>query len=108
MLSRSGGAAGRRHRAGDPVIGCAQTVGQRGRRRPSEAFPYERVVAVASPHPFRGIEVIAAFQPDAGNSFDEVDQLINRHELVAADIPRFAHVPAPQAHRTIDSVKDEQ
>ena len=43
---------------------------------------------------------------DAGNPFDHVDELVDRHELVAADIQRLANVAGHQPQRAGKTVVD--
>src|SRR5207253_1525498 len=43
---------------------------------------------------------------DAGNVFDDVDELIDRDELVAADVERLATVAGHQPVRALEAVVD--
>ncbi len=64
----------------DPRAGSA--------RLPTQALLDQCVVAAPSAHALWGGEVIAAIQLDARDLLDDVDQLVDRDQLTAAEIDR--------------------
>src|SRR2546421_2852776 len=77
-----------RFRAGhlivDPAIGALQTITQTRRRFPVKNFPNQCVVAVASVYAFRRGEIVTPLEFQPRDVFHQIDQLIDRNELVAA------------------------
>src|SRR5882762_8006674 len=97
---------GNDHLVVNPPVGLLETVAQRDRRRPSELLLDQRVVAAAAAHTLGRVEIVPAPELRAGDAFDDVDELIDRHELVAADVDRIADVAVHEGASAVDAVVD--
>src|SRR5437879_13444659 len=77
------------HLVFDPGVGQGEAFSQTDGRRPVEFFLNERVVAVAAVDAFGGAEIVAALEFDAGDLFDDVDELVDGDEFVGAELERL-------------------
>src|SRR3954468_10514200 len=100
------GCGRRGHLLVDPAVGLFHAVPEADRRRPSELFLDERVLAAAPAHAFWRAQVVTPLQFHAGDLFDDVDQLVDRDELVAADVNRFADLARQQRTGAVEAVVD--
>src|SRR5262249_40202064 len=75
----------------NPPVGFLHAVTEPDRRRPAHLPLDLRVVAAASADAFRRTQVVAPLEFHAGDALDDVEQLIDGHELVAADVERLAN-----------------
>src|SRR5258705_11835420 len=72
-LSRHRGGMTGRHLAQHPVVGRAQSPGERRRRRPAQPCRDQRVVTVAAAKTFRRIWLVAAELHEAANLVDHYE-----------------------------------
>src|SRR5262249_31759820 len=79
---------------------------QWSRGGPPELLLDERIVAAATADAPRGVEIESTLQPDSGKPLDEVDQLVDRDDLVAADVDRFDDVAPHEGQRAGHAVVD--
>src|SRR5258706_1102206 len=83
------------HFAKDPVVGFLHPGAQWRRGGPAEPRRYEGVVAVAATHALGRAQVVFPLEPDAGDVLDDIDELVDRHQLAAAQVQRLAAVARP-------------
>ena len=76
----------------DPGVRLLEPGGERRARLPAESLADERVVGVAAAHALGRIEVVAPLEPHAGDLLDDVDELVDRHELGGAEVDRLVDV----------------
>src|SRR5262245_13773136 len=95
-----------RHLLVDPRVGFPHPRFECDRRRPAEALPNQCVVAVAATHTLRCVELVAAYQSHAGDRFDDVHQLVDGHELLAADVQRLGDIAPHQTQRPFQAIVD--
>src|SRR3546814_238911 len=69
----------------DPRIGLRQAVSQSDRRRPAVGLLDLGVVAVATAHTLRSVELVVALALDASDVLDDVDQLVDADQLVGTE-----------------------
>jgi hypothetical protein len=70
----------------DPAIGLLQAFLQADVRFPTDLAGEPSVVAVTSPHALRRRQVVTATKGDPSDLLDNVDKLVDRDELRAAEI----------------------
>src|SRR3954452_23145509 len=87
-----GDARGCRELVVDPRVRPLHALRERGARLPVEPLLDARVVGVPTADALRRIEVVAAVQPNPGDLLDDVDQLVDRHELGGAEVDRVDDV----------------
>src|SRR5262249_41817653 len=93
----------------DPSIGLLHALHERNRGSPTELLLDHRIVAAAPADSFRRVEIEATLQPHSGNPLDDVDQLVDADELIAADVDGFGHVTRherPSARHTVVDVRE--
>ena len=56
--------------------------------------------------PFGCVELVAALQRDSRDAFDDVDQLVDRDQLIAADVERLIDLTVHQPERALEAVVD--
>src|SRR5439155_8515684 len=76
----------------DPSVRLLHTVAKLYRRCPTELLSNECVVAAAAAHSLGRRQVVPSRETDAGDFFDDVDQLVDGDELVTADVDGLADV----------------
>src|ERR1700704_5992071 len=87
----------------DPLVRWLESRFERDRRLPAEQCFDPRVVAVPPSYALGRVELIDAPKLDACDPFDDIDELIDRDELAAADVLRPAAcccMPVPSCPRT--------
>ena len=75
-----------KHLVFDPGVGLRQAVAQADGGLPAEYFLNERVVAVAAVDALGGVEVVVALELDAGDLFDDVDELVDGDQFAGAEV----------------------
>src|SRR5690242_19152615 len=95
-----------RHLAPDPAIRYGQTSLESRSRLPAEHFAQLRVVGVATAHALRRREVVALPDRLPRSLRDEIDQLVDRHQPVRAEVQRLAMVGLHQPIDPLDAVVD--
>src|SRR5262249_46539948 len=88
----------------DPSIGRDQPSAQRCRGLPAEHGSQPRIVAVAPTHALRTRGVVALHQPLVGNLRDDVDQTVDGHQFVGAEIEWRAVIRPHDAVNTFDAI----
>src|SRR5690606_7530995 len=96
----------RGHLVVHPGVGGRKAVLEADRGRPAQTLANQRVVAVASPHPLRSVELVPALQLHAGDALDDLDELVDGDELIAADVERLADVAGREPERPLEAVVD--
>ncbi len=56
--------------------------------------------------PFGGLEVVGAFELDAGDFLDDVDELVDGDQFVAADVDRFDDVAPEEVLGALEAIGD--
>ena len=90
----------------DPVVGDREAFLQGDAGRPAQFSLDQGVVAVATSHALWGTEVVLAVQLDAGEPLGQIDQLVDGHQFVAAEIQGFGDVRLCDTDRALDAVVD--
>src|SRR6188472_4474955 len=99
-------ADGRGHLTPYPLVGLSHAVLETDGRRPAKALLDQAVVAVATAYTFGCVQLVSARQRHAGNALDDVDQLIDGYQLVAADVQRFDDVTVHETKRPLETIVD--
>jgi len=79
----------------DPGVGFFHAGAQRNGGLPAERFADEGVLGVASVDALGGGQVVVPPQLDAGDGFDEVDQLVDGDLFLAAEVDGEGDILAP-------------
>src|SRR5688500_14796797 len=95
-----------RHFAVDPAVRFFHPVAQRNRRRPTELALDQRVIAIAAADALRRIELVPALELDARDLLHDVDESIDRHQLVASQIERVGDVACHDRVRAKEAIVD--
>src|SRR5262249_56285271 len=66
----------------------------------------ERVVAVGPADALGGVGAVLPLELHAGDALDDVDEVVDGDELIAADVDRIAHVAGRQPQRAVQAVVD--
>src|SRR6266487_3050468 len=90
----------------NPTVGFFQAVPQPDAWRPAQTLFDERVVAVATVHALGRFQVIIALQLHAGDPLDEIHQLIDGDQFVAAQVERFDNLALEDGLRSFQAVVD--
>src|SRR5205823_4939879 len=99
--------AGRhRHLLVNPAVGLLHAVPQADGRRPAELLINKCIVAAAAANAFGRVHLVAPLDPDPSDVLHHVDQLINRDQLVAADVDWLADVAGHQRARAVHTIVD--
>ena len=96
----------RNHFIMNPAISAFESVAQTCGRFPVENLLDQRVVAVAAVHAFGRGEIVTAFQFHPGDLFHDVDQLIDRDQLAAAEIERLDEIAVHDHLRSLHAIVD--
>src|SRR5262249_6000947 len=99
-------AAARSHLVVDPLVGLLHAGLETDGGPPAQQLLDQRIVAVAPAHALGRIELVAALEPDTGDLLDDVDQPVDAHQLVAADVERLDNVARRQLERARGAVVD--
>src|SRR4051812_1420041 len=81
----------------DPGIGLGEPISEGDGWLPAVDLADQGVVGVAAPDALRSIELVVALTADAGDLLDDVDELVDRDQLGAAQIDRLGAV-TPEDH----------
>ncbi len=76
----------------DPGVGLGEAVAELDGGFPVELFADQGVVAVAAVDAFGRVEIVVALELDAGDLFNDVDELVDGDEFVGAEVEGFADV----------------
>ena len=77
----------------DPAVGPLESGLERELRLPAEQVGDHRVVGVAAAHALRRREVVVSSDLDPGDLGDDVDELVDRHQLRRAEIEWYLVLP---------------
>src|SRR5207245_2994505 len=90
----------------DPAVGLLEAVAKAGVGLPAEDLFDEGVVGVAAVDALGGREVVVAFELDAADLLDDIDELIDADHFAGADIDWLDEV-APSEHlRALEAIGD--
>src|SRR6185436_20531289 len=90
----------------DPPKCLFHAVAKPDRRGPAERPLDFGVVTAAAPDTFGRAQVIPAFQLHSGNLFDDVDERIDRDELVTPDVEWVANRARHQGSGSVEAIVD--
>jgi polyene glycosyltransferase len=72
----------------DPGVRPFETLGEPSFRCPAETAGNLGVVAASAAHPLWRVQFVLAFDPDPGDFFENFDDFVDAHQLVAAEVDR--------------------
>src|SRR5438093_3169458 len=96
------------HSIVDPSVSPLEPFLERYIGFPTEPLPDQSVVAVPPPNALRRTRVVAALKLDSGYVLHDPDQLVDGHELGAADIERLDHIALHEKVRPVDAIVDKR
>src|SRR5579884_1187505 len=94
------------HLFGDPGVGRAQAVAKPNGRLPAERGPQVAVVAVAAAHALRRRQIVPQMNLLSGDAGHNAEQLVDGHQLVAAEVERVSVIGLHQAEQSLEAIVD--
>ena len=90
----------------DPGVGFFEAGAEGDGGLPAEKFLDEGVVAAAAADAFGGVEFVVALEFDAGDVFDEVDELVDGDHFGGAEVDGVEDVAVHDGLGAVDAVVD--
>ena len=90
----------------DPAIGFFHADAELGVGLPVHELFDEGVVAVAAVDALGGLEIVGAFELDAGDVFDDVDELVDGDQFVAAEVDGLDDVAPEEVLGSLEAIGD--
>src|ERR687897_3298590 len=91
----------------DPGVRLLEAFVEADLRLPSEVSLDERIVAGSAPHSLRGVELVPAAKPHAGDLLHDCHKLVDGQEVGTADVDWLGDVALHQELGAIDAIVDE-
>src|SRR5437763_4764716 len=90
----------------NPAVSFFQAVAKADGRLPTHEVANFRVVAVATVDTFGRLQIVNALEFHAGNFFHQIDQAIDRDQLVAANVERTGDGTLHHQERAFEAIID--